>query len=652
MFGRAPSAQSHAAGLPIVPDDWTELASSLKSAAQGGHAVAVEARLAGTSGRWVRITPIAPNSPAPSGQIICIITEITHEKRIEQELMESQRQLSTLINNLPGIAYRCEPKEPWHLTFVSRGVEELTGYSRTDFIRGHVSWAKIVHPEDLDRVGEVVDAGVSSDQMFQVSYRIVTKEGSVRWVQERGRAIKNDGGEIVCLEGFIGDITDAKVGGDRAHWLANHDPLTGLPNRLFFQEELQRRTACTGANQPFAVLLFDLDDFKRINDTLGHDAGDELLVSAAQRLEGALPKGSVVARLGGDEFAAILDGNCSEEGVEAGVASVLEALRRPVKLASQTVDCSASIGASLFPLHGRSSTELLKNADIALYSAKAAGRDGLQLFQPHMREPVKRRSVMISQAREAFDGHRILPCYQPKVRLSSGMIGGFEALLRWRRGSGALRGPDELAAALDDCTLSPLLGARMLSLVIADMRRWADEGFEFDHVAVNTSPVQLRRGDFANVVLDCLAASNVHPSKLQIEVTESVFLGRGVGAVEKALSELSKQGVTIALDDFGTGHASLTHLTQFPVNALKIDRSFVQRLCSSKKAQAITQSVIQLGLNLDMEIVAEGVETAEQEELLRAAGCTYGQGYLYSPAVAGRTVPSLGHLCGSMRSMF
>jgi diguanylate cyclase (GGDEF)-like protein/PAS domain S-box-containing protein len=467
-----------------------------------------------------------------------------------------------------------------------------------------------------------------------------TRCGTTTWWDIIVSPVGAEGGEVDRLVVVSRDITEQKRSEERVRWIANHDTLTGLPNRLLFQERLDLMVR-GGRESRFALLLLDIDEFKRVNDTLGHDAGDALLCTFAERLQKAARADDLVARLGGDEFAVILNGVAEEDDVAAAVDSLLAVLREPWVHGAMLLDCDASIGASLYPADGNSRAELMKHADIALYVAKAAGRGNLKLFRPAMRAEMQNRVSMLSLARSAMERDWIVPYYQPKVDLRTGAVAGFEALLRWHHPGKGIQGPDTIAAAFEDLTIAAGLSDRMIERIVRDVRAWLDDGVEFGHVALNAAAAEFRSGDFAERLLERLAAAAVPAERLQVEVTETVFLGRGAECVERTLKTLSAAGVGIALDDFGTGYASLSHLKQFPVDFLKIDRSFVRDLVERPDAAAIVRAVINLGHSLDMRIVAEGIETAAQQARLLAQGCDFGQGFLYSPAVPAEAVATL-----------
>jgi diguanylate cyclase (GGDEF)-like protein len=425
--------------------------------------------------------------------------------------------------------------------------------------------------------------------------------------------------------------------------MAKHDPLTGLVNRTVLQDRLDARLDGRDGEAAGALLILDIDNFKAINDTLGHDAGDRMLSTFAERLLAAGDFVELVARLGGDEFAILISAGADRDVWDAG-SRIFASLGAPFEYQGRLLACGASIGASRLWRDGANRSEIMKTADIALYAAKAAGRGQLKLFEPAMKADVERREAMLAAALAALAEDRVMPFFQPKVSLESGCIIGFEALLRWRDGSGSIRSADEIRPAFDDPAIGAALSERMLDRTLGQIRHWLAEGVEFGHVAINLTAADFRREGFAKILLARLRRARIPVSCLQIEVTETVFLGRGAGYVETVLRALSEGGIRIALDDFGTGYASLSHLSQCPIDLLKIDRSFVQQLGDSLEAHAISAAVINLGHCLGMQIVAEGVETAAQENMLITLGCDVGQGYLYSPALAAEDVPlALGH---------
>ncbi len=574
--------------------------------------------------------------------VVGVSRDLTERLQAEAELMENKRQLATLIDNLPGLVYQCQISAPWPFTFVSEGAEALSGYPAREFLDGTLTWGELIHPDDLRATEEAILSSISQKQVFDVIYRVRTRAGVTRWVADRGQCIYGASGEPLFLEGIISDVTVQKEAEEQILWAAHHDHLTRLPNRALFQLRLGKaleRHAKKGGK--LGLLVLDVDHLKEINDTLGHDAGDAVLQAIANRLSAAVRPIDTVARNGGDEFAIILPEIAGEQDIKAIIAPIIEHLQRPLPYAGRMLDCRASIGASIWPDHAGEATTLLKQADIALYTAKATGRDKVVVFEPSMRTEAQRNAEMRSNARSAIDARSIEPFYQPKVHLTSGELAGFEALLRWRNSRAGIELPGSIQAAFDDPHLAVALSKQMHDMVFDDMRRWLQDGVDFGHVAINASAAEFRGMDFADRVLERLRTAGIPNHYLEVEVTETVFLGRGAEYIEKALRTLSDEGVKIALDDFGTGYASLSHLKQFPVDIIKIDRSFVNDLASNPDDPAILQAVLGLGKSLGIATVAEGVETAVQAAFLRSQGCDIGQGFLFGMASPSKLIPQL-----------
>ena len=466
--------------------------------------------------------------------------------------------------------------------------------------------------------------------------------GDNEWRDFSVTPVKADDGAVSSLVVSARDVTDERMAQERLRWTASHDALTRLPNRAYFHDCLEEAIRqAKWDNRRVGLLILDVDNLKQINDALGHDAGDGLICAFAQRLKRAVSDCDVVGRLGGDEFGVLLMGIEGPEGVAAAAEQILDRLREPFLHDGRLLDCRGSIGASVFPDQGRQRAELMKQADLALYVAKSGGRAQWVIFDPAMRAELQTRASMLALTRDALREDRILPYYQPKIDLASGAIHGFEALLRWRDASGRVHLPGTIAAAFEDNEVALEVSERILSCALADMRQWLDRGLDFGHVAINVSAVDFRSGQFAERLLARLAAAGIPTGCIQIEVTETVFLGRGAECVETALKQLNAAGVTIALDDFGTGYASLSHLKRFPVDVLKIDQSFVRDLESDPDDAAIIRSVIRMSKSLDIAVVAEGIETRSQERFLIEQGCEYGQGYLFAKAVPAERVPGL-----------
>jgi diguanylate cyclase (GGDEF)-like protein/PAS domain S-box-containing protein len=466
--------------------------------------------------------------------------------------------------------------------------------------------------------------------------------GYVRWWDIVVSPVRDDAGVPIKLVAIARDITQRQESDEKLRRAATYDSLTNLPNRACFQDRLSKAVAKAGAGGGrLGLLLLDVDDFKQVNDSLGHDAGDALLRSIAARLDVASIRPRAVARLGGDEFAVLLENIEDDAELAAYAKSILARMKEPLVYGGRVLDCRVTIGAAVFPEHGSTPDELLKSADIALYVAKASERGAFKKFEHKHRAGLRQRAEMVSIARSALNEGRVVPFYQPKLALRDRSIDGFEALARWRHPNGSMQLPGTIAAAFEDLEVATAISRTMIDAVIGDMQHWLDRGLAFGHVAVNAGAAEFRSDNFAEDLLARLDRAGIPTSRFQLEVTETVFLGQGAESVERALKLLDAEGMRIALDDFGTGYASLRQLRHFPVHVLKIDQGFVEGMLGNAADAAIISAVVNLGKSLSIGVVAEGIETLEQEARLRELGCEFGQGYLYSKAVPSASVPGL-----------
>ena len=423
---------------------------------------------------------------------------------------------------------------------------------------------------------------------------------------------------------------------------ADHDVLTGLPHRGLFRRRLAAAMRSAARDDTrMAVMLIDVDHFKQINDSCGHDVGDAMLCSFASRLRAVTRKKSdTVARLGGDEFGVILSGIRRDDQVEAVLRSLRDRLHEPLEHNGRLIDCRASIGVAIYPDHAATAGALVKCSDLALAEAKRK-RDCAETFRPNLAEEFERDTRMLAVAREGIAQRRIVPHYQPKIDLGSGALVGFEALVRCDRiGKGPIL-PEMFALAFCERELAVAISRQMIVGVLDDARDWLDRGLAFGHIAINTSAADFQADDFAERLLDGIEARRLKPGMIELEITEGVFLGRGAHHVARALALLSERGMRIALDDFGTGFASLTHLKQFPISVLKIDRSFVRGIGEDPDDTAIVRALIGLGHSLGIETVAEGIETETQAAFVKEQGCDVGQGFLYGAAQSAQHVPAI-----------
>ncbi|HEX8194344.1 MAG TPA: EAL domain-containing protein [Allosphingosinicella sp.] len=507
-------------------------------------------------------------------------------------------------------------------------------------VRGR-DWASLWPEASRDMVAHAVTEAAAGRTSRFTGF-CPTAKGNPRWWDVLVSPMFDDRGTVVRLLSISRDITAQREASEQFRWASEHDALTALPNRRCFQAHLQAATIrAMESGEALGLLLIDLDHFKHVNDTLGHAAGDQLLKTFGQRLKGSVRTSDFVARLGGDEFAVILHGVVSHGDLLTAGESILKRLGAPISFEGRALSAGASIGGAMFPEDGQSAHELFKNADTALYALKGSGRGGTRMFHSHMRAEAQKVASQLSLARIFVNEKSVTPHFQQKVELATGRVLGFEALLRLRHPARGILPPDTVAEAFKDYELASKIGELMQESVFSEMQGWRRTGLDFGTVSINAAPAEFLRDDFAERFLGRLQRHGLPPELLEVEVTEHVFLERGTEYVSRALKRLNEAGVRISLDDFGTGYSSLSHLRDFPVDVVKIDRSFVSKMLDEPEIGAIVSAVIDLAGSLAIDVVAEGVETSEQRAFLRKKGCALGQGYLFGRAVEGVEVPLL-----------
>jgi diguanylate cyclase (GGDEF)-like protein/PAS domain S-box-containing protein len=446
----------------------------------------------------------------------------------------------------------------------------------------------------------------------------------------QARECRSESGNLVCVRT---DTTDLKRAEEELRIQAERDPLTMLANRAAFMGALERALA-RAADSPDsggALLLLDVDYFKQINDTLGHDMGDALLVEIGARLRTLLRSGDVAARLGGDEFGVAIPGLADAQAAGPRIDAIHATLSAPMEFAGRRTQIGISLGATLFPRDGAEAAKLLKNADLALYEAKRSGRGRWAAFRPEQATTAERHVHMADALRRALAQNRFTVALQPKRLLRGGGHAGFEALARWHDGTRWVP-PTEFVPVAEDTGSTGALGRVVMAAALARVQEIRDAGLDPGRVAVNVTGPQLLDRDFMAETLEMLRRHGLRPADLELELTETILLGRAAERIDAVLREFSRLGVTLALDDFGTGYASLAHLSRLPIDRLKIDRSFVQGIGGA--GGVIARTIVGLAHSLDMEAIAEGVETAEQLAFLEAAGCDAAQGYLFARPLA------------------
>jgi diguanylate cyclase (GGDEF)-like protein/PAS domain S-box-containing protein len=492
---------------------------------------------------------------------------------------------------------------------------------------GVAEWDSRIDPADLDSIYAHVQRAMAAGTTYNCEFRLVTPPGEApRWLQSFARVVSEpETNEAVKVVGLTMDVTERKVAEGRIAHMALHDGLTGLPNRILFMDRLNHEIARAGRHPcRFAVLACDLDRFKAVNDSLGHPAGDALLRVVTERLRGVVREGDTVARLGGDEFAIILAGLDDPADASLVARRVIEAVEQPVDLDGHRVGIGASVGIGIGARDGIDADTLFRNADIALYRAKAAGRNTFRFYEAGMDSLVTQRNLLELEMREAVRAGGFSLNYQPVMHLATETVRGFEALLRWNHPVRGSIAPGEFIPLAEETGLIGPLGTWALRAACIEAASWPGEL----RIAVNVSAVQFLQGTLEQGVVAALAASGLPAWRLELEITESVLM-QDAEAVVACLHRLRAMGVRIALDDFGTGYSSLSYLRRFPFDRIKIDRSFIREIADPGTA-AIVRAVVGLGAHLGTSITAEGIETEAQLEQVRREGCTEVQGFLFS----------------------
>lgn len=708
---------------------------------------------------WVECCATPERQPDGSTVWYGYFHDITESKKNELALQESQRSLTTLMDNLPGIAYRCRHDQDWTMEFVSSGFVGLTGYSRQQILSGEVSFASLAHPDDRERLRCEIDAAVVNHKRFQCEYRIVDASGEEKWVWEQGCGVLDKSGDIVALEGFITDITDRHrtaeelailsfainhvqeaaylvdrhgrflyvndeacrslgysrqeffhsdvmsinpafpeddasrkqrwdfywqelrekrsvtleashrrrdgssfpveisanyfVYGQKGYslalardislrkqqerdieYLAYHDALTHLPNRSLVMNRLEQALALNQRHErALAVVIVDLDRFKNVNDTLGHHIGDQLLQEIGKRFAGAIRKDDTVGRLGGDEFLILLSDLEDADDSSHAIETLLACLATPVEIDKQRLHMTASIGVSLYPRDADTAETLVRYADSALYLAKEEGRNTFRYFSPDLDSHIHERLHLENDLRGAIERGELFLQFQPQICLHTNTVTGIEALARWKHPELGLVPPDKFIPIAEDIGLIVPIGDWVMRTACENARKWHLAGAESLRIAVNISQRQLEQPDFVEKVAEVLSSTQCLPTLLELEITESSIMSHPERSIAK-LRELHKMGITLALDDFGTGYSSLNYLKRLPLDRLKVDRAFISGIPADCDDMAIVQATIVLAKQLGLMVVAEGVETIEQQDFLRQNGCGEMQGYLLSRPLA------------------
>ncbi|MFB9888130.1 ABC transporter substrate binding protein [Balneatrix alpica] len=552
------------------------------------------------------------------GSVITILRDISQQKRSESSRRTLTRAVEqsasgVLIMDRQGL-----------IEYVNQRFCALSQYSARDLIGYHARMLQ--NPRVNDHFYLQLWRTVRGGGVWRGELQGVSKHGDQFWCLASLSPVQDSLRNVTHVVAVIEDVSHIKQAQESMEQLAFYDVLTGLANRVLFREQLQ--SALT-QGEPFALFYIDLDNFKRVNDTLGHDAGDQLLVTVSHRLQGCLREQDQLARIGGDEFTLLMPGVSDLEQPKRLAERMLDALYPPIMLGGQEVQISCSIGITLYPMDGQQATELMKNADLAMYKAKERGRNTFDYYSRELNIHAQRRLSLESELRHALQQQEFELYFQPQINLTACRVHCVEALIRWHHPQRGMISPGEFIQVAEESGLILPIGNWVLKEACRQLLRFHQHGYMIK-VAINLSPAQFRDRELLNHIADALAESGLEARWLELEITESMLMDNMADAIAQ-LQHLQALGISLSIDDFGTGYSSLNYLKQLPVDALKVDRGFVRDIPQDADDMAITAGVIAMAHKLGLQVVAEGVETLEQLAFLKENACDLGQGYLFSP---------------------
>jgi diguanylate cyclase (GGDEF)-like protein/PAS domain S-box-containing protein len=574
-----------------------------------------------------------------------------------EQLRQLELRYRALVEQIPAIVYVDEADDQMTTSYVSPQITQILGYTPREYITDPELWRKMLHPDDRDRAVDTYLHGRESGEPFVFEYRLIGRDGRVAWFRDSAVVLPAADGRPRSIQGVMLDITDRKAAEEQIAYLAYHDKLTGLPNRAMFDELLELSMARGRRNGlGVAVVSVDLDEFKLVNDSLGHEAGDELIRLLAERLREATRDTDLVARPGGDEFLLLLadldltpavpggrDGGSI--AAEAVAARVQEALKEPFEVAGTELYVTASQGISAFPRDAGDPGALLKNADTAMFTSKKLGPGGYVVHTDRGGGAVNRLSLS-TRLRKAVELKQWTLHYQPLIRLDTGHMYGVEGLIRWSEPNGGLVPPGEFIPLAEEMGLIEAIGDWVVEEICRQDGQWRAEGLTTE-IGFNLSPRQLWQQELVDKIVSPLVIAGMDPTRVTVEITESTAMTDPDRTLE-LLVAMHERGLKLAIDDFGTGYSSLARLRHMPVDILKIDRSFVRDVDRDEDAASMVGAMISLAENLGMTSLAEGIETEGEWRLLADRGCRLGQGYYFSRPVPATEILAI-HRRASLR---
>lgn len=515
--------------------------------------------------------------------------------------------------------------------FVYGSWENITGYNSNEIMNIDKFINDIVFIGDRIKVKNDIELCIKSNTTyFQSEFRIVSKQGQFKWILMHGKTVRDDEGRNFRILGSIIDITERKKLEEEMRYMAYHDLLTGLPNKSLFMDKLRETIGYAKNNKNVGSVIFvDIDNFKIVNDTLGHDYGDLLLKIVAQLLNFCIEDYGMLARFGGDEFLILIPNIENEDRIKELCNNILENFKNPFEVNEKQVYCSLSMGICLFNENSKDINEIIKNADTAMYNSKNNGKNTYSFFHESMITSLLRKKVIDSALRNALVKNEFELYFQPQFDSRTQNIEGVEALLRWNSSELGIVGPNEFIPVAEETGLILKIGEWVINNACKQAKEWKEKGYKFGTMSINISPIQIGKEYLVDLINKALEDNKLLPNELEIEITEWTLI-KSIEEKSEILKNISKSQVKIAIDDFGKGYSSLNYLTKLPINTLKIDKSFIDRITENKSYFAIVECIIQLANRLNYNVVAEGVEYEEQYTLLKNLGCNLIQGYYFS----------------------
>ena len=624
----------------VHPDDREEfLAGFARATAEGGR-YETEFRIVLPSGevRWrTAVATILNDADGTPWRIVGVGQDVTDRRVAEETLAEARARYQRMVEQLPLVTY-VESLDAESALYISPQIEELAGYTAEEWMADPNFFGKVLHPDDRDHVlGEFAEMHRTGD-MFDGEYRVLARDGRVVWVHDVAVRVRDEAGNPLYSQGYMVDVTarhaaEQALAESRAQLeqrmrdiehQALHDALTGLPNRTLFHDRVEQALrAARRAGGGVCVMLIDLDRFKEVNDTLGHMSGDVLLREVAQRLRTPVRESDTVARLGGDEFGVLATGIATQTDALVLAEKLREALSAPIIVGGLALEVESSIGIALAPDHGADVDTLIRHADVSMYESKKTHSPAV--YCPETDHHSRVRLTLVADLRRALERKELVVYYQPQASAVTGAVRTMEALVRWEHPVHGLLPPDQFVPLAEQTGLIRPLTLYMLNAALRQCAAWRGAGYDVA-VAVNVTGRDLLDLRFPEQVAEAIAKAGVAPEALELEITESTIMTDAARA-RSVLVQLSELGVRLAIDDFGSGHSSLGYLKRLPIDVLKIDRSFVINMADGTDDAVIVRSTIDLGHNLGLEVVAEGVESEQALTRLTELGCDTLQGY-------------------------